>query len=385
LQNKRVSTIIIVEKIIFCRERIKKMNSVKKNAAIIGYGGMGGWHERYFTEKNSDCVNLLGIWDIKESRREAAREKGIYVYSSLDDVLSDERVDFIVIATPNDVHKDIAVAAMKAGKHVVSEKPVTLCSEDLEEMIAASNKYGKVFTTHQNRRWDVDYMMFRDLYRSGKLGMTFTVESRIHGSRGIPGDWRGEKAHGGGMILDWGVHLIDQMLGIVYDKKVKSIYCRCDYITNAEVDDGFKLELYFEDGITAHIEVGTNNFLSMPRFYMTGSSGAAMIGDWREDCRVVLCTEWSEENVVPVVTAAGLTKTMAPRNSKTTKEETISRPESDVHDFYRNFTAAIDGREEQLITHDQLRRCMRIMEAAFESDRLGRPVDFEDIDAPRKN
>ncbi len=366
---------------LFLRERNKKMN--KKNAVIVGYGGMGGWHAKYFTEKNSDCVNLLGIWDIKEERRKAAEEKGIYAYSSLDEVLADERVDFITIATPNDVHKEIAVAAMKAGKHVISEKPVTLSSEDLEEMIAASEKYGKLFTTHQNRRWDADYLMIRDIYREGKLGKTFTVESRVQGSRGIPGDWRGEKAHGGGMILDWGVHLIDQMIGIIYDKKIKSVYCRCDYITNAEVDDGFKLDLYFEDGITARVEVGTNNFMSLPRFYMTGSSGAALIGDWKDDCHIVLCTEWNEDNVVPVVTAAGLTKTMAPRNAKTTKEEIVVRPTSDVHDFYRNFTAAIDGKATQLITHDQLRRSMKIMEAAFESDRLGRPVDFCDIDAPR--
>ena len=187
------------------------------------------------------------------------------------------------------------------------------------------------------------------------------------------------------MILDWGVHLIDQMLGIVYDKKIKSVYCRCDYITNAEVDDGFKLDIYFEDGITARIEVGTNHFLSLPRYYMTGSSGAAKIEGWKSDCEIVLCTEWNEENVVPVVTAAGLTKTMAPRNAKTTKEETVVRPVSDVHDFSRNFTAAIDGNATQLITHDQLRRCMKVMEAAFESDRIGAPVAFEDIDAPRAN
>ncbi len=359
------------------------MNSVKKNAVIIGYGGMGSWHAKYCKELDSDCVSLLGIWDISEERRQVARDNGIYAYSSLDEVLADERVDFVTIATPNDVHREIAIAAMKAGKHVVTEKPVTLCSEDLEEMIAASKKYGKIFTTHQNRRWDADYIMLRDLYKTGKLGITFSVESRVHGSRGIPGDWRGEKQHGGGMMLDWGVHLIDQTLGIIYDKKIKSLYCRYDHITNAEVDDGFKLELYFEDGITAHIEVGTNNFLSLPRYYMTGSSGAAIIDGWHSDCRLVLCTEWKEDHVVPVVTAAGLTKTMAPRNSKTTKEEIIPRIESDVHDFYRNFIAAIDGREEQLITHDQLRRCMKIMEAATESDRLGLPVEFEDIDAPR--
>ena len=123
----------------------------------------------------------------------------------------------------------------------------------------------------------------------------------------------------------------------------------------------------------------------MPRFYMRAEKGTALITDWREEAQVVKCKHWHENDVLPVKTAAGLTKTMAPRNAKTTKEETIVRPVSDVHDFYRNFTAAIDGKATQLITHDQLRRCMKIMEAAFESDRIGAPVKFEDIDAPRAN
>ena len=72
-------------------------------------------------------------------------------------------------------------------------------------------------------------------------------------------------------------------------------------------------------------------------------------------------------------------------NAKTTAEKFIERPASDVHDFYRNFVKAMDGEEEQLITHDQLRRSMKIMEAAFESDKLKAPVAFEDTIVPRKN
>ena len=136
--------------------------------------------------------------------------------------------------------------------------------------------------------------------------------------------------------------------------------------------------MYFEQGLTALIEVGTSNFISMPRFYMTGTNGSAMVNDWREDCRVVCCKNWDEKDVVPVVTAAGLTKTMAPRDEKTITESVVQRPESDVHDFYRNVCAAIDGREKQIVTHEQLMRVMRIMEAAFDSDSRKAPVEFRD-------
>lgn len=348
----------------------------KKNVAVIGYGGMGGWHTRHLLE--SDVCNLTGIYDIDPEKAKLARERGIFAYASLEDVLSDRNVDIVTIATPNESHKPIAIEAMKAGKNVISEKPVTLSSSDLREMIDASEKYGRLFTTHQNRRWDVDYLMMKKVYASGDLGNVFDVESRIQGSRGIPGDWRGHKEHGGGMILDWGVHLIDQMLGIVCDRRVESVYCRCDHITNDEVDDGFKLDLYFENGLTARIEVGTSHFIAMPRFYMAGTNGSAMVNDWRDTCKVVTCKKWYEQYVVPVVTSAGLTKTMAPRDEKTTESYEVGRMDSDVHDFYRNVVKAIDGIEPQIVTHKQLMRVMKIMEAAFESDRLNIVVTLDD-------
>lgn len=348
----------------------------KKNVVVIGYGGMGGWHTRFINDNN--VVNLLGIYDIKPERCALAEEKGIHAYSSFEEVLADERVDFVVIATPNELHKPLAIEAMSRGKHVISEKPVTLSSSDLQEIIDASHKYGRLFTTHQNRRWDVDYLMMKEVYQSKQIGEVFTIESRYHGSRGIPGDWRGHKEHGGGMILDWGVHLIDQMLGIVNDQKITKIYCRCDHLTNDEVDDGFKLDIFFERGLVGHIEVCTRNFISLPRFLMAGMDGTALINDWKDKTRVVLCKTWEEHDVKPVVTAAGLTKTMAPRDEKTTVTYDIERPASDVHDFYRNFVKAIDGEEEQIVTHKQLMRVMKVMEAAFESDKVGAPIAFDD-------
>ena len=348
----------------------------KKRVAIIGYGGMGSWHATHM--QGSDVVELLGVCDLKKARRERAREKGLFVYGSFEEALADPAVELVTLAVPNELHMPMAIRAMEAGKCVISEKPVTMSSENLQKMIDTSVRTGRLFTVHQNRRWDCDYLMMKEIYASGRLGRVFDVESRIQGSRGIPGDWRGKKEHGGGMILDWGVHLIDQMLGIVTDRKIESVYCRCDHITNDEVDDGFRLDLYFEGDLTARIEVGTSHFLSMPRFYMAGTDGCAMINDWRENCRVAYCTNREERDVAPVVTAAGLTKTMAPRDEKTVAEFEIPRPESDVHDFYRNVCRAMDGKEEQIVTHAQLMRVMKIMEAAFLSDEQGVPVPIDD-------
>jgi len=348
--------------------------SEKKKAAVIGYGGMGGWHVDHILK--SDVVELAGIYDIKEEKQELARSRGIRAYSSREELLADPEIEMVTIATPNDVHEEIAVAALEAGKNVLSEKPVTLSLESLERMIAASKKAGKIFSVHQNRRFDVDYLAMRQLRDSGEIGEIINIESRIHGSRGIPSDWRGIKKYGGGMLYDWGIHLIDQALMILgFD--VDSVRCTFDHITNEEVDDGFKLFIDMKDGKNAFIEVGTYNFIAMPRFYMRAKSGTAIITDWREKCRVVKCKAWHESDVLPVQTAAGLTKTMAPRDSITVDEYEIERPQSDVHDYYRNFVRAIDGKEEQLVTHDQMRVVLKVIMKAFESvDRGGDRVYF---------
>ncbi len=348
----------------------------KKGVAIVGFGGMGGWHKNKLLQ--SDVAELCGIWDIKEDRRQAARDENIHVYSSFEDVLADERVDIVTIAVPNELHMPLSIAALEAGKNVISEKPVCLSSEELANIIAASERTGKLFTTHQNRRWDADFLMMKQVYESGDLGEVFAMESRVQGSHGIPGDWRGKKEHGGGMMLDWGVHLIDQILQITKERKIERVYCVFDHITNYEVDDGFKLDIYFEEGLVARVEVGTSHFISLPRHYMNGSNGTAIIRGWGKDCEVVCCKNWEDKDVVPVVTAAGLTKTMAPRNKDTITEYVIPSPKSDVHDFYRNYCLAVDGKAEQIVTHKELMRVMKVMEAAFESDAAGKPVDFAD-------
>ena len=336
-----------------------------KSVAVIGYGGQGAWHCDQILK--SDVCTLKGTYDIREVRNDAAKEKGIFVYDSNESIFADPTVDIVVVAVPNDSHEYLVINALKAGKHVICEKPVEMSVASVDRMIAAAQDANKLFTVHQNRRWDVDFLAIKQLVESGDIGKPLCIESRIHGSRGIPSDWRCEKEHGGGMIFDWGVHLIDQMLQI-YKQKITRLYCSCSHITNKEVDDGFKLDLYFEDGAAAHIELGTYNFIAMPRFYMQAEKGSAIISDWKHKCHVAKLTKWVEKDVTPVQNAAGITKTMAPRDSLTLDEYDIEIPKSDVHEFYRNFCLAIDGKAEQIVKHSEIRRVMQVIEAAFLSD-----------------
>ena len=351
------------------------MGMKKHNLAIVGFGGMAGWH--YDLIEKFENLSVSGIWDIKEERREYARSRQIPVYESLEDLLADETVDLVLVATPNDVHKSIAIAAMAAGKNVVSEKPVTLCSEDLQEMIKASETYGKFLTVHQNRRWDEDFLTVKKLMDEGTLGEIYRLESRVHGSRGIPGDWRQEKEHGGGMVLDWGVHLLDQALMLFPGVALKTVYATLTNVTNQLVDDGFTADLGFANGVHMIVEVGTSNFISLPRWYVLGTNGTAMIQDWGANLKIVRARGVDKEDVVPVRTAAGLTKTMAPRREDSIFTEERPEEKSDICEFYQNVMAVIEGREESRIKLEEVARVMRVMEAVFASAQNKQVIAFE--------
>ena len=124
------------------------------------------------------------------------------------------------------------------------------------------------------------------------------------------------------------------------------------------------------------VEVGTYNFINMPRWYLRAKKGSASIQSWKTPVDVVKCDMWQELNVTPVQTAAGLTKTMAPRDNYTTETYQMEQPKSDVHDYYRNFIRAIRGEEEQLITHDQMRMDLKVILAAFRSAETGEIVEI---------
>ena len=118
------------------------------------------------------------------------------------------------------------------------------------------------------------------------------------------------------MVLDWGVHMLDQIMMMI-QKPLRSVYAIMSHVTNDDVDDGFKIFLDFEGGLNVQVEVGTSNFVNLPRWYMQGNNGTAVMPDWfAENGKIVMVSDWENRDAVPVVTAAGLTKTMAPPDGR---------------------------------------------------------------------
>lgn len=342
---------------------------------LIGFGGMGKWHTEIL--ENVPEIELAGIYDIKEEKRKLAEEAGFHTYETEEAMLADESIDVILVATPNDTPRPIALRAMEAGKNVIVEKPATLSLKELTELEDMAGKTGRFLTVHQNRRWDEDLLTVREILKDQTMGEIFRIESRVHGSRGIPGDWRKEKAHGGGMVLDWGVHLFDQIFRLTGERRLKTVYATLTNVTNQEVDDGFTAVLRFEGGLEVLVEVGTNNFISLPRWYVLGENGSAVVEDWDLSGKIVKAFSEEEKEIVPVRTAAGLTKTMAPRREDTIRVEELPRVPGDIADFHRNVAAVLLRGEEPAVKLPEVKRVMRLMETVFESAEKNHVMDFE--------
>ena len=346
--------------------------------AVIGFGGMGNWHMRQAMGELADQFNAIGVFDIKEERQQLAIEKGLKAYTSREALLSDPAIELVTVATPNDVHKEIVIDALRRGKHVICEKPVALSPADLEDMIAAANEAGKLFTVHQNRRWDPDYRTAKTVLESNAMGRVFNIENRVHGSRGVPGDWRALKAYGGGMLLDWGIHMLDQMLQMMRGRRLLSLYAQLTYITCDEVDDGFRVFCNFEGGVTFLVEILTSNFISLPRWYMLGENGSAIVEDWDCNGTIRRVHDWENRECVPVQAGVGITKTMAPRGDDTYDDMPLPKFEGAWTEYYRNIFDVIRNGAKPIVTHDEQRLLLRLVEAIKESSRTDSVVKLEE-------
>lgn len=344
---------------------------MKHNLAIIGVGGMGSWHYDNVTAKIPE-INIKGFFDIqKEEAIKRLNDKGLsgYCYNSLQEVLDDKEVDIVTIATPNDFHKSIAITCLKAGKNVICEKPVTLNAKELEEILAVADETGKLFAVHQNRRWDKDYCIIKKILADGTIGKPYFIESRVQGSRGAMFGWRGFKQNGGGMLLDWGIHLLDQIMMMI-DSPVISANAHLFSVFTPEVEDNIKLFLRFENGVSAMLEMSTNCFINQPRWHVCCDNGTAVVEDWTCKGKIQqkkIGSEMAWDDVI-VYTEAGPTRTMAPRPQETILETELPEIETNWADYYNNIIDVLDNGAELLVKPSESLRVMKVIDILFESN-----------------
>lgn len=345
---------------------------------IIGYGFMGQWHNNH--AGTLDEVEIIAVCDNNPRQIEKV-PKGIKRYSDHRELLKDRDVEWVMISVPNHLHRQIAIDAANAKKNIIVEKPCALNVKEFDEMYAAAKENGIIFTVDQNRRWDRDYSMVKKALEEERLGKIYMIKSSLYGVFGRMHDWHEYKEFGGGMLYDWGVHLIDQILDLI-PGKITQICADMKCVVNKEVDDYFRILLYFESGLAAEIELGTYLLGKMPRFYVSGDKGTMVVREIKaENGAIYRAGEFQKALPETVKNLdAGPTRTFSTKAEDVVYAEPlpfINRKYSDWNDYFRNIVGVLNGTEELIVKPGQVRRVLKVMEAARKSAELCRSVDFE--------
>ncbi|MBE5765822.1 MAG: Gfo/Idh/MocA family oxidoreductase [Clostridiales bacterium] len=340
---------------------------------IIGFGYMGKWHLN--NAPRVENVEVVAAYDIDPARVAAAKEAGLVGFDNLDDFLKSDLFNLVLVATPNDSHCALACASLKAGKHVICEKPPAMTLAELDQMIDTAKAAGRLFTVHQNRRWDKDYLTVKNVVESGDLGEVYAVRSTLHGARGAMFGWRADPVHGGGMIYDWGVHFVDQLLNLFGYDSVKSVFCKTKNVKTPDVEDYFCMMLDFKDGKYAQVEIGTFVLKPNPRWLVTGNKGTLWIRDFSCEEGGIICVDESVHGEAePIMTTSGPTRTFAPRAKEEIIEKNLPDVPADLREYYANLRDAIDGKAELIVKPCQVRAVFKVLEAAFRSAETGEQV-----------
>lgn len=348
---------------------------MKIKLGIIGFGGMGKWHAQNAPRAG---VEIAAVCDIMPEKQQEAVSMGYKMYKSADELLADSNVNTVILTVPNYLHKEMCIRAAAAGKNVITEKPAALNVQELDEMEAACKKANVFFTAHQNRRWDKDMLIVKKAYDEGLLGKIFTIESKLHSGNGYMHEWHLYKKYGGGMIYDWGVHLIDQILFMMPEAKIKSVYADIKNVLHEEVDDYFKIILKLDNGVTAHIELSTYILKYQPRWLAAGDKGTLVVNDFGCSGNIYRTGKLLEKLPSQIVeTEAGPTRQFAPVPPGGIVEEPLPEIQTDWVDFYRNVDDVLNGRAESRIRISEVRRVLAVMEAARKSSETGEAILFE--------
>ena len=244
------------------------MNESSKNirVGVIGLG-MGRHHiAGYQTHPNAQVIAIADL--DKERLQQVGDQYGVPErYTTAEAMLAAEQLDVVSIATPNNLHKPLTLAALQAGCHVLCEKPMAMNAGEAREMIAAAEKAGRRLMINFSYRFTEQSQALKSRVDAGDLGEVYFARTVWHRRRGLPrfGGWFGQKAlSGGGPLIDLGVHRLDLALWLMgYPKPVWVMASAYNPIATAlaekegvqyDVEDLAVGLIKFDNGATVEVE-----------------------------------------------------------------------------------------------------------------------------------
>lgn len=341
---------------------------------VVGYGYAGRSFHCYLISLVPG-LTLHGVMTRNPETQAKVRSErpGVKVYASLEEVLGDDEVDAVVLATPHDTHAPYALAALRAGKHVVTDKPMCLTLAEARAMYAAAESARRHLTVFHNRRWDSEYLTLRKLMSEGVLGEGpggVRWLEMAWNRFGTWRSWRASAARGGGRLYDLGSHMLDQALTL-FTEPVVSVYARTHYdFPDTDTPSHCQVTVGFEGGRTAVVDCTSMSRFEKPRMLAMGMAGtfvkfgvdpqeAAMVkGDI--DAAVVPPEQWPR-----LITADGA-RMVPPVPGR-------------WRCFYEHVERLLRGTEGPVIRRHEMLRLLSVLDAAHESIRTGQVVRPEAV------
>ncbi len=238
--------------------------------ALTGCGSIANTHAKAI-RSFGDSARLAAVCDIDPDRAAAFATEHHSTARDWNNILADPAIHAVTICTPSGLHADCAVAALRAGKHVLIEKPMDVTTDACDRIIAAQKQSGLQAAVVSQHRFDPAARDIRKCMESGELGDLFGVEARIPWYRTQEyydsADWRGTRAlDGGGCLINQGIHTLDLMLWFagpasrVWARATNAIHQRI------EVEDHICATIEFHNGAIGTLMASTAMFPGHPAF-----------------------------------------------------------------------------------------------------------------------
>ena len=258
-----------------------------RTIAFIGCGRIAN-NAHFPALTKIDGVRIKYVCDIIEEKAVKAKEEFVSYAQAITDyniALADPEVEAVWVLTPNYAHYTITMDALKAGKHVFCEKPITVSYELSCAMAEEAKKQGKFLNIGVCNRHQRSVEVLEQMVREGKFGNIYHVYCSFRDFRSIPGlggDFTTKAQSGGGVLIDWGVHFFDLVLYILGGAKLKSVSCNA-YSEMAKDMKSYKyVNMWAED--TKDVEHGTNDVDDYITGYIrTDKASISFNGAWAQN------------------------------------------------------------------------------------------------------
>lgn len=342
---------------------------------VVGYGpfgGMGYLHGLAATETAG--LAFVAAADSAPERLVAAGDDfpGLSGHPSAAALAADPDVDIAIIATPPAFHAQLALELLRAGKHVVIEKPMCLRRADADEIIATARACDRVVTVHQSRRWDRDWMALRDVVDRGEIGEVFNIETFVGGFEHPCRAWHSEETVSGGAIYDWGSHHVDWILQL-YGSAPSRLLCSSHTRVWHDSSNADQLSLWMQwsDGREATFRQSDVCAIRRPKFHIEGTAGT-IEGHYRALRTDAVVPGRGHVEHVSHHAEAPVDLTVATYDGPNGIRETVVRPAPSAGwGFHRNLADHLLLGETLAVRPEQSRDVVAVLEAGHRSGAAG--------------